>query len=104
MCASVREVPFGNPVTVTVKSNVALVTYPAESLTRLAVMVAVPDPAASGPAMAGTSFAGNSTAVYVVFDVDDGADGLSLLQADTVNPSTSNARGRIDRFISNLQW
>ena len=24
--------------------------------------------------------------------------------ADTVNPSTSRARGRINRFISNLQW
>ena len=103
MWASVREVPLGKPVTVTAKSNVALVTFPAASFTVFAVIVAVPDPAASAPTMAGTSFAGNSTAVYVVFDVDVGADGLSSLQADTVNPSTSRARGRIRRFISNLQ-
>jgi hypothetical protein len=41
-------------------------------------MVAVPDPAASGPTIAGTSFAGSSTAVNVFFEggADDGWDGV----------------------------
>ena len=66
-------------------------------------MVAVPDPAASAPTIAGTSFAGSSTAVNVFFEAADGPAGLLFLQADSENPSTSSARGRISRFMSELQ-
>ena len=63
MIPAVTAVPAGNPLKSTVMSTVAAVIAPAESRVRLNVMFAVPRPLASALVIAGTTFAGNRTAV-----------------------------------------
>src|SRR5262245_40572109 len=65
MCAMLNGVPAGNPVKLTEKVTVPAVMLLAASRVTSKVIVAVPLPAASAPAIAGTSFAGLRAAVNV---------------------------------------
>src|SRR5258708_5031410 len=66
MCAAVSAVPAGNPLKLATKSTVAETGAPVESLVTFTVTVTLPEPVLSAPTIAGTSFAGDSWAVYVV--------------------------------------
>src|SRR5690348_13819917 len=91
MCAIVNTVVAGNPVRLTWNVAVADETLPDESFWNVSVMVAVPLPAVSVPAAAGTSFVGDSVAVNVA--VCD-APVVLLLQAGT--PARTSARRRVE--------
>src|SRR5436190_3769725 len=97
MCAMLIGVPAGKPDRFTTKVAVAAVTLPAPSFVVTIVTVAVPEPAASAPTIAGTSLAGSRFAVKVGFVGVVGAAGDELPQPDTRIPKAAH---RIDkRFI-----
>ena len=73
-------------------SRVAAVTLPLESLVKLNVTAAVPDPLASLPLTGGTSLDGSSAAVNVTGDeAGDGDVRVSSPQPVVTLPTTSKA-------------
>src|SRR5947209_1109035 len=93
MCAAVRFVPGGNPLSETRNVTVAAVIVPPESFVTVNVMVAVPRPLASAFEIGGVSFAGSNAAVNVnVFGDDVDGSVVEFLAHDTVNAINAISR------------
>src|SRR5215471_10397403 len=91
MCAAVITVVVGNPVSVTTKSIVALVTLPEASVVTWSVITALPLPVVSVVGC-GTSFEGNSASVNTACEVSGLTDGLfELLVLQLAAPASSKA-------------
>src|SRR3954470_22249172 len=96
MCAALIGVPAGKFDMFTTNVAVAAVMLPAASLVVTIVTVAVPEPLASGPVIAGLSLAGDRVAVNVGLVGVVGAVDDELPQPDT---NTPRANSRDSRFI-----
>src|SRR5262245_19046323 len=100
MCEAVNAVPGGSPVAETVTSRAAAVILPVESLVRLNVSAAVPDPFASLPVIAGTSLDGSSVAASLTDEAGDGDVMASSPHPAVTLPTTSNAQRYVKGFMS----